>query len=677
MTATTTMQSKGAAAKPCGCGGSGAAPAASCGCGCGGAGCASCQGQVYVRPQFFAGQLLTEDDLQSLEDYVVAKNRLHARYLFGAGVVCGLNVTCAPCAPGQVVVNPGYALDCCGNDIVVPCPQTLDVNAMVRALLQSQRGQDCGDPCAGSSASSSKSATPKPQAIARRYCLYVSYCEQSTDPVAPYASGDPCGQATCEPTRLQEGYQFELRCPESVNDCGAICANFWGCIGDPVAAERAIYESEVLGRYAARLAEAMDGSQEEQVQLGSDFWQALAIRQRELNELVRAERGLATEAAARQALEITVQLASLVARFWLQVTKLPQPEDLHGETLEAAERLLREMAEIIPRLVHERTLTTTLERAQAEALCEALQALHEESGRQRGLVLERRTFRFEPIKDLRIRYLAFGAVYARPMYVSGAESLQALQTWLIDHLERTSNTRCTLLHQVRAVTLPSPSTSGGSSGDARTLANAAEVLSCAVREVLKDCFCNALLPPCSTCDDQGVLLACLTVKDCAVTEICNLERQFVLTGPTLRYWIPELCRLGTAIEKWCCESRCEPRKPDERQIPSGDLAALVGSIFAGAPAAVKSAAAAILDGCPPPTAQPTVRSERSTGMLATLSALRTPAGGAESALDEVRAELLGTIATLREEIKALRNEPTVLRERAGKRSGKSDERELR
>jgi hypothetical protein len=49
----------------------------------------------------------------------------------------------------------------------------------------------------------------------------------------------------------------------------------------------------------------------------------------------------------------------------------------------------------------------------------------------------------------------------------------------------------------------------------------------------------------------------LEVKDCKVIEICNLERTFVLTWPTIRYWIPEIGRLGNAIEKLCCPSYCE------------------------------------------------------------------------------------------------------------------------
>src|SRR5687768_5051432 len=103
-------------------------------CSCGGVGCAICRNQGFVRPRFFAGQLLTEEDLQKLIDYVGAKNRLHNQRLWGDGVVCGLEVACHPCGGGTVVVNPGYALDCCGNDLVLECPQILDVNAMVRDL---------------------------------------------------------------------------------------------------------------------------------------------------------------------------------------------------------------------------------------------------------------------------------------------------------------------------------------------------------------------------------------------------------------------------------------------------------------------------------------------------------------------------------------------------------------
>src|ERR1700686_3643839 len=105
MNAITTL-TKPASVRSCSCGSSSASGTCTCNCGS-----ATCAVTTMTRPRFFAGQLLTEDDLQSLEDYVVSKNRLHNARLFGAGVVCGFEVLCHPCGGGKVVVKPGYALD--------------------------------------------------------------------------------------------------------------------------------------------------------------------------------------------------------------------------------------------------------------------------------------------------------------------------------------------------------------------------------------------------------------------------------------------------------------------------------------------------------------------------------------------------------------------------------------
>ena len=77
--------------------------------------CPACGGlQCLCRPRFFAGQLLTEQDLNRLDAYVRAKNRLHNRYVHGWGVVCGLEVTCHDCE-NLVRVSAGYGLSPCGD----------------------------------------------------------------------------------------------------------------------------------------------------------------------------------------------------------------------------------------------------------------------------------------------------------------------------------------------------------------------------------------------------------------------------------------------------------------------------------------------------------------------------------------------------------------------------------
>jgi hypothetical protein len=95
--------------------------------------CPACGGlECLCRPRFYAGQRLNEEDLNRLENYVVAKNKLHNRYLNGWGVVCGLEVVCSPCG-NTVRVKPGYALSPCGEDINVCKDDTVDVCALTQA----------------------------------------------------------------------------------------------------------------------------------------------------------------------------------------------------------------------------------------------------------------------------------------------------------------------------------------------------------------------------------------------------------------------------------------------------------------------------------------------------------------------------------------------------------------
>src|SRR5690606_14936382 len=61
------------------------------------------------------------------------------------------------------------------------------------------------------------------------------------------------------------------------------------------------------------------------------------------------------------------------------------------------------------------------------------------------------------------------------------------------------------------------------------------------------------------CEDSAVKLACLTVDDCEVVSICNLERTFVLSAPAIRYWVPFLHGLGELFERLCCEPLPAPR----------------------------------------------------------------------------------------------------------------------
>jgi hypothetical protein len=79
------------------------------------------------RPYFFTGKLLTAEDLQREQEYQRNKVRLHNRFLHGWGVVAGLRVSLDR---GAVVVAPGLALDCAGNELVLPCEERISLSTL-------------------------------------------------------------------------------------------------------------------------------------------------------------------------------------------------------------------------------------------------------------------------------------------------------------------------------------------------------------------------------------------------------------------------------------------------------------------------------------------------------------------------------------------------------------------
>jgi hypothetical protein len=74
------------------------------------------------RLRFFTGQLLTADDLALEQQYFLEKLKRHNRSLHGFGIVSGLKVTVNS---GQIIVEPGLALDCEGNELVIPSAQSV------------------------------------------------------------------------------------------------------------------------------------------------------------------------------------------------------------------------------------------------------------------------------------------------------------------------------------------------------------------------------------------------------------------------------------------------------------------------------------------------------------------------------------------------------------------------
>src|SRR5262245_12614612 len=240
--------------------------------------CPACLGlQCLERPRYFAGQLLTESELNSEQAYILAKNRLHNRYLVGWGVVCGMEVVCNDCE-GFVTVRAGYALDPCGNDIIVCKDQPFDVIKAIKACCDTSRSRpDCG-PLRSDIPDTCKD-------VEQKWCLSIAYEEKEARPTTALRQEQPkkcwcgcsnCGQAcgcrcgcgcgcgsgsgsktatrgtgsngcasrvqngtsrtatACEPTRIVEGYQLCLApVIESVSFSGGTFQNPYQRVADP------------------------------------------------------------------------------------------------------------------------------------------------------------------------------------------------------------------------------------------------------------------------------------------------------------------------------------------------------------------------------------------------------------------------------------------------------------
>jgi hypothetical protein len=139
--------------------------------------CPVCHGlECLCRPRFFAGQLITDTELNAQTDYVIKKNRLHNLYLHGWGVVCGLEVLCHPSCDGWVTIKQGYAISPCGDDIIVCDDHDFDVMAAIEKCLRErrqQRPEDC-----------SPHATPTSDCDADgRWCISLVYQEDALRPM--------------------------------------------------------------------------------------------------------------------------------------------------------------------------------------------------------------------------------------------------------------------------------------------------------------------------------------------------------------------------------------------------------------------------------------------------------------------------------------------------------------
>jgi hypothetical protein len=160
------------------------------------AACPPCETHTPLRNHYFFGKLMDVPDFDVEQAYVVEKFKRHHARLHGAGVVCGLEVVQHPnpaCRDRYVIVRPGSALDCCGDEILVLDDETVDLQCFpaVKALSAT--------PAAAGNAS---------PAHVLQLCIRYRECPTEEVPVLYDECG--CDDTRCAPNRILETYEFDV-----------------------------------------------------------------------------------------------------------------------------------------------------------------------------------------------------------------------------------------------------------------------------------------------------------------------------------------------------------------------------------------------------------------------------------------------------------------------------------
>jgi hypothetical protein len=405
--------------------------------------CPACGGlECLCRPRFFPGQVLTDDDLNRLEQYVIAKNKLHNRYFHGSGVVCGMEVVCDPCSTTNVTVSPGYALSPCGEDIIVCNDASVNVCDLIN---QCKPRNDC-DPYGAQPPADCK------QGI-QRFVLSICYSETPSRGVQPLMSAPcACGGG----------------CGGNGSKAGCTCGGKTNAVAKPPAKTPAIYNAQCEPTLICE---------------GFKFTATKYVAATASSDVSRfgVWGVIATKAT---------QFGPLLTRLMLCYFKAQEIRSAHAG---------RPVAE--------------LEAAQ-----------------------------------LAVIYSEYGA---------------ALRDFAETHMSH----RCDLVRKLACLDMAATTTMTDAAGtlvmSRATLTrqdyiSRIEALNTLWLEVLRDCFCSALLPPCGGVESSDCIpLAVVTVNvdTCEVIEICNWQaRKFALTLPSIFYWTSFLNwgAVKDAIARLCC-----------------------------------------------------------------------------------------------------------------------------
>jgi DNA-binding beta-propeller fold protein YncE len=153
--------------------------------------CPTCHATALTRNHYFTGKLMVERDFTDEQHYFRERLRLHNQRLHGEGVACGLAVRQHPnpaCQDRYLLLEPGSAIDCCGNDILVTAEDTIDLQSFpsVKALYDKPDGQD--------------------------HVLQLALCyrECPTEEIPVLYDDCACDDSQCAPNRILESYALDV-----------------------------------------------------------------------------------------------------------------------------------------------------------------------------------------------------------------------------------------------------------------------------------------------------------------------------------------------------------------------------------------------------------------------------------------------------------------------------------
>lgn len=157
-----------------------------------------CDYNNFKRARYFHGMLLTDRDFREEQIYHNEKRKLLNRMLHGWGVVCGLGIKATSPESSKVIITPGMAIDCHGNEIVV-C-EDFEIDLKKEAELCPDTSKKEKDPCAEMGKEEKEC----------KYYIAIKYNEVPTDPVPVYTPGGGCEEKVCDYSRTREGFCISL-----------------------------------------------------------------------------------------------------------------------------------------------------------------------------------------------------------------------------------------------------------------------------------------------------------------------------------------------------------------------------------------------------------------------------------------------------------------------------------